>query len=128
MSCNAAEWCGTVVERVMKDYPTYCREEIKFTCAVFSISSISSVKLTYMWSKGVRACSIQVTRVISCALVNICKIINIKKIVIKEKLLGISLECLPCGSRREHFTLPLIRFFLSFPKFKSVVLSCKPVH
>ena len=129
MSCNAAEWCGTVVERVMQDYSTYCREEIKFTCADFSISSISSVTLTYMWSKGVRACSIHVTRVISCALVNICKIINIKKIVIKEKLLGISLECLPCGSRREHFTLPLIRFFSvstsSNPLFCSVSLFIK---
>ena len=32
--------------------------------------------LTYMWSKGVHACSIHVTRVISFALVNICKIIK----------------------------------------------------
>ena len=79
MSCSAAGWCGTVVERVMQDYSTCCKEEMKFTYAVFSISSISSVTLTYMWSKGVHACSIHVTRVISFTLVNICKIINKKK-------------------------------------------------
>ena len=88
MSCNAAKWCYAVVERFMQDYSKYCicSEEIRFTCAVSSISSISSMTLTYMWSKGVHACSIHVTRAISFALVNICKIINIKKVVIGKKV------------------------------------------
>ena len=64
MSCNAAERRGTVVEGVMQDYSTYCREEIKFTCAVCSVSSISSMTLTYMWSKGVHACSILLAKMI----------------------------------------------------------------
>ena len=82
MPYNAAEWCSAVVERFMQDYSKYCTysEEIRFTCAVSSISSISSMTLTYMWSKDVHACSIHVTRVISFALVNICKIIDIKKL------------------------------------------------
>ena len=42
--------------------------------------------LTYMWSKGVHACSIHVTRVISFALVNICKIkTQLKKPTVIEK-------------------------------------------
>ena len=44
----AAERRSTVVELVMQDYSTYGREEIKFTRAVYSISSISSVTLTYV--------------------------------------------------------------------------------
>ena len=94
MSCNAAEWCSAVVERYMQECPKYCTcsEDIRLTCAVSSISSISSMTLTYMWSKGVHACSIHVTRAISFALVNICKIINIKKkkIVIGKKLPSIT--------------------------------------
>ena len=92
ISCNAAEWCSAVVERYMQECPKYCTcsEDMRLTCAVSSISSISSMTLTYMWSKGVHACSIHVTRAISFALVNICKIINIKKIVIGKKLPSIT--------------------------------------
>ena len=88
MSCNGAEWSYAVVERFMQDSSKYCisSEEIRFTCAVSSISSISSMTLTYMWSKGIHACSIHVTKAISFALVNICKIINIKKVVIGKKV------------------------------------------
>ena len=114
----------------MQDCSTYCSEEIKFTCAVLSISSISSVTLTYMWSKGVRACSIHVTRVTSFTLVNICKIISIKKIN-WEKFARISLGTLvflSCGSRDRPFMLPLTRLFLGSPNFNYVVLSCKPFH
>ena len=124
MSCNAAEWCGTVVERVMQDYSKYCNDEINFTCAVLSISSISSVTLTYMWSKGVHACSIHVTRVISFTLVNICKIINIKKKNCNwEKVAEQILVFLSCGSRLKHFTLPLTRVFLGSPKFKCIIIT-----
>ena len=113
----------------MQDYSTYCREEIKFTCAVCSVSSISSVTLTYMWSKGVHACSIHVTRVISFTLVNICKIINIKKNcnwkkVAEHKLRSLCLVVLDVST--SHYHIP--HFFLSFPNFKSGFLSCKPIH
>ena len=60
----------------MQDYSKYCNEEIKFTCAVLSISSISSMTLTYMWSKGVHACSIHVTGMIFFTLVNIWETVN----------------------------------------------------
>ena len=136
MSCNGAEWSYAVVERFMQDSSKYCisSEEIRFTCAVSSISSISSMTLTYMWSKGVHACSIHVTRAISFALVNICKIINIKKKKKNcnwEKVAEHNLRnllVLSCGSRRKYFTIPLTRFFLDSPKSKSVVLYCKPIH
>ena len=33
---------------IVQDRSKYCREEIKFTCAILSISSISRLTLTYM--------------------------------------------------------------------------------
>ena len=54
----------------------YCSEEIKFTHAVSPTSSISSMTLTYIWSKGVHACSIHVTGMISFTLVNIWETVN----------------------------------------------------
>ena len=132
MSCNAAERRGTVVERVMQDYSTYCREEIKFTCAVCSVSSISSMTLAYMWSKGVHACSIHVTRVISFTLVNICKI-NIKtwkkncnwRKVAEDKLRSLCLVVLDVST--SHYHIPY--FFsvspISNPVFCPVSLSIK---
>ena len=115
---------------VMQDYSKYCREEIKFTCAVCFVSSISSVTLTYMWSKGVHACSIHVTRVISFTLVNICKIINIKKNctwrkVAEHKLRSLCLVVLDVST--SHYHLP--HFFsvspVSNPVFCPVSLSIK---
>ena len=41
----------------------YCNEETKFTCAVWSNTSITRLTLTYMWSKSVNALSIHVTGV-----------------------------------------------------------------
>ena len=70
-SCDAAEWCGAVVERIMQDYYKYYSQEIKLTRAVLSISSISRLTFTYMWSKGVIALSFHMTGVISFTLINI---------------------------------------------------------
>ena len=60
----------------MQDYSKYRNEEIKFTCAVLSISSTPSLTFTYMWSKGVIALSIHVTGVISFTLVNIWETVD----------------------------------------------------
>ena len=75
-NCLATQLNGAVVKRVMLDYSKYCNEEIKFTSAVLSISSISRLTFTYMWSKGVIALSIHVTGVISFTLVNIWETVN----------------------------------------------------
>ena len=47
------------------------RKLIKITWASLSISSVSSVACTYMWSNGVGTVSIHMTRKISCTFVNI---------------------------------------------------------
>ena len=50
--------------------------EIKFACAVLSISSISRVTFIYMWSKGAHPCNIHVIGMISSTLVNIWETVN----------------------------------------------------
>ena len=50
-----------------------------FTCAIFSISSISRLTIAYMWSNGVAAVCILVTRVVSFTLVNVYEIRDKKK-------------------------------------------------
>ena len=59
----------------MTAFPCYS----EFTCAIFSISSISRLTIAYMWSNGVAAVCILVTRVVSFTLVNVYEIRDKKK-------------------------------------------------
>ena len=54
-----------------KGLSEHCRKLIEITWASLSISSVSSVACTYMWSNGVGTVSIHMTRKISCTFVNI---------------------------------------------------------
>ena len=55
------------------------RKAIKFTCTITSVPSISRVAFTYMWSNGICATSIHMTRVISFTFVNIWEIKDERK-------------------------------------------------
>ena len=57
--------------RLEQEYSKYFSKEIKFTCADSTISIKSRAAFTNIGSVGVRAGSIQVTRVISFTFVNI---------------------------------------------------------
>ena len=59
----------------MTAFPCYS----EFTCAIFSISSISRLTIAYMWSNGVAAVCILVTRVVSFTIVNVYEIRDKKK-------------------------------------------------
>ena len=60
----------------------------EFTCAILSISSISRLTIAYMWSIGVGAVCILVTRVVSFTLVNVYEITDKKlcKIAVHKPL------------------------------------------
>ena len=55
------------------------RKAVKFTCTITSVPSISRVAFTYMWSNGICATSIHMTRVISFTFVNIWEIKDERK-------------------------------------------------
>ena len=57
----------------------YSSKYIKFTCAILSISSISRLTIAYMWSNGVGAVCILVTRMVSFTLVNVYKLTDRKE-------------------------------------------------
>ena len=62
---------GGCLSSVIKDFSGHWRKVIKITWASLSISSVSSVACTYMWSNCVGTVSIHMTRKISCPFVNI---------------------------------------------------------
>ena len=58
----------------MTKFPCYS----EFTCAILSISSISGLTNAYMWSIGVGAVCILMTRLVSFTLVNVYEITDEK--------------------------------------------------
>ena len=76
----------------MTAFPCYS----EFTCAIFSISSISRLTIAYMWSNGVAAVCILVTRVVSFAFVNIYKIRGKKKMGFQNYVKIAVHKPLPC--------------------------------
>ena len=67
----------------------------EFTCAILSTSSISRLTIAHMWSNGVGAVCIFMTRVLSFTLVNVYEITDKKKwdFKIMQKLRCISHNC-----------------------------------
>ena len=71
-----------------------------FTCAIFSISSISRLTIAYMWSNVVAAVCILVTRVVSFTLVNVYEIRDKKNEISKlsKKCLSYAITVLKSAS------------------------------
>ena len=68
----------------------------EFTCAILSISSISRLTIAYVWSIGVGAVCILVTRVVSFTLVNVYEITDKKKMGFRNHAKIVVHKPLPC--------------------------------
>ena len=89
---------------VIKDFSGHWRKLIKITEASLSISSVSSVACTYMWSNGVGTVSIRMARKISSTLINIWDIKGFWEYDAYINLLMLNVECIysscfPVGGR-----------------------------
>ena len=79
---------------VIKDFSGHWRKLIKITEASLSISSVSSVACTYMWSNGVGTVSIRMARKISSTLINIWDIKGFWEYDAYINLLMLNVECI----------------------------------
>ena len=97
----------------------------EFTCAILSISSISRLTIAYMWSIGVGAVCILVTRVVSFTLVNVYEIIDKKlcKIAVHKPIGSLS-KPRRRRQRERHQTKGLMsRTMAMHVRYKSLYIS-----
>ena len=89
---------GGCLSLVIKDFSGHWRKVIKITWASLSVSSVSSVACTYMWSNCVGTVSIHMTRKISCTFVNIWEMTGFQSRFLEHdtciNLLILSIECI----------------------------------
>ena len=89
---------GGYLSSDIKDFSGHWRKVIKITWASLSISNVSSVACTYMWSNCVGTVSIHMTRKISCTFVNIWEMIGFQSQFLEYdtfiNLLILSIECI----------------------------------
>ena len=70
---------------IRKDFSEHWRKLIKITWASLSISSVSSVACTYMWSNGVGTVGIHMTRKIFCAFVDVWEMTGLQSRFLEYK-------------------------------------------
>ena len=108
---------GGYLSSDIKDFSGHWRKVIKITWASLSISSVSSVACTYMWSNCVGTVSIHMTRKISCTFVNIWEMTGFQSRFLEYDTCVnlliwntecISSSCSQLGLRIFHF-LPLVK-------------------